>query len=369
MPPVIRIGDRELGAGRPVFVIAEAGCNHENDFDRAKEMVAAAAQAGADAVKFQTFNPDTLVTRDAPKFWDIPGPGNTQYEEFVDAMPRFTPEQYRELIALADRHGILFFSTPCDEAWVDSLDGLGVALFKIASMDITHLPLLRHVARKGKPIILSTGASYLQEVRAAIEAICKEGNDRIALLHCVSSYPTNPADVNLRMMQGLAAEFPECVIGYSDHTLPETGLCAEARGGASAGAGLCVPLLAVAAGAQVIEKHFTFDRTRAGYDHEISADYAGFKEMVARFRAVERIMGRTEKVPTSSEERARRWGRRSLVAKVPIPQGTRITPEMLAVKRPGTGIDPKFLPQILGKSAASDICEDQVVTWEAIASR
>lgn len=355
MPSVIRIGDRELGMGRPVFVIAEAGCNHENDFGRAKEMVAAAAQAGADAVKFQNFNPDTLVTRDAPKFWDIPGPGSTQYEEFVDAMPRFTPEQYRELITLADRHGILFFSTPCDEAWVDSLDRLGIRLFKIASMDITHLPLLRHVARKGKPVILSTGASYLEEVRAAVEAIRGEGNSQIGLLHCVSSYPTDPADVNLRMMQGLVANFPECVIGYSDHTLPETGFC--------------VPSLAVAAGAQVIEKHFTFDRSRSGYDHEISADYAGFKEMVERFRAVERLLGETEKAPTASEERARRWGRRSLVAKVPIPQGTRITPDMLAVKRPGTGIDPKFLPQVLGKSAASDIREDQVVTWEAIASR
>lgn len=355
MPPIIRIRDREVGGECQVFVIAEAGCNHENDFDRAKEMVEAAARAGADAVKFQSFNPDTLVTRDAPKFWDIPGTGNTQYEEFADAMPRFSPEQYRKLIALADRLGILFFSTPCDEAWADSLDDLGVRLFKIASMDITHLPLLRHVARKGKPVILSTGASYLEEVRAAVEAIHGEGNDRIALLHCVSSYPADPADVNLRMMQGLISEFPECVIGYSDHTLPEPGLC--------------VTSLAVAAGAKVIEKHFTFDRTRPGYDHEISADYAGLKEMVARLRAVERMLGGTEKIPAASEERARRWGRRSLVAKVPIPQGTRITPEMLAVKRPGTGIDPKFLPQVLGKSAASDIREDQVVTWEAIASR
>ncbi len=354
MPPILQIRDREVGRGCPAFVIAEAGCNHENDFDRARELVLAAARAGADAIKFQTFNPDTLVTRDAPKFWDIPGPGNTQYEEFLDAMTRFTPEQYRELITLAHQNGILFFSTPGDEAWSDFLEDLGVSLYKVASMDITHLPLLRHIARKGKPIILSTGASYLEEVRTAVEAIQGEGNDRILLLHCVSSYPTDPAEVNLRMMQGLATEFPECVIGYSDHTLPEQGLC--------------VPSLAVAAGAKVIEKHFTFDRTRPGYDHEISVDYAGLQEMVARFRAVERVLGGATKRPTPSEERARRWGRRSIVAKVSIPQGTRITSEMVAVKRPGTGIDPKFISQVLGKVAMTDIREDQVVTWEAIAS-
>lgn len=354
MMRTIQVGNRRIGEGDPVFVIAEAGCNHENDFSRACEMVTAAAEAGADAIKFQSFTPETLVTRDAKKFWDIPGPGATQYEEFVEAQPRFSREQYQELIALADRRGIVFFSTPADETWVDVLDGLGVVLFKIASMDITHLGLLRHVARKRKPVILSTGASRLQEIREAVAVIQQEGNQDIVLLHCISTYPTPPAEVNLRMMRHLAAEFPQCAIGYSDHTVPDQPLL--------------VPTLAVAAGARVIEKHFTFDRARPGYDHQISADYAGLARMCAEFRQVERILGRPTKAPTQAEERTRRLGRRSLVASVAIPRGARIAPGMLAVKRPGTGIEPKFLEQVVGRVARRDIAQDHVLEWGALDS-
>jgi len=348
----IDIGNRQIGPGHPVFVIAEAGCNHENDFARAQEMVAAAARAGADAIKLQSFSPETLVTRDAPKFWDIPGPGRTQYDEFAEIQPRFTREQYLTLQALAKEQGIALFSTPCDEAWTDFLDGLGVPLFKIASMDVTHLPLLRHVAGKGKPIILSTGASSLSEVQDAVEAIRAEGNHDIVLLHCISNYPTAREDVNLRMMQHLAQAFPECVIGYSDHTIP--------------GAGLDATMLAVAAGAKVLEKHFTFDRSRPGYDHEISADYDGLRRCVAQFREVERVLGRSVKAPIESEASARQLGRRSVVASVAIPKGARITPEMLAVKRPGTGIAPKELPQVVGRIARREVRADQVLTWECL---
>ena len=354
MSATITIGNRRIGTGHPTLVIAEAGCNHENDFGRANAMVTAAAVAGADAIKFQSFTPETLVTRDAPKFWDIPGPGSTQYEEFVDAQPRFTREQYRQLMALAARHGILCFSTPCDEAWVDFLDALGVALFKIASMDLTHVGLLRHVARKRKPVILATGASRLEEIREAVGVIEREGNQDIVLLHCISTYPTPPAEVNLRMMHHLAMEFPQCVIGYSDHTVPDQPLL--------------VPTLAVAAGACVVEKHFTFDRSRPGYDHAISADYAGLARMCAEIRAVERTLGSALKAPTEAEARARRFGRRSVVASVTIPKGARIAPEMLAVKRPGTGIEPKFLEQVVGKVARRDIAQDQVFGWDALES-
>lgn len=350
---VIAIGDRCVGGGQPTFIIAEVGCNHENDFERAQDMVIHAARAGADAVKFQSFSPETLVTRDAPKFWDIPGPGATQYEEFVDAQPRFSVEQYRQLFDTARRHGLLFFSTPTDEAWVDFLAELGVLLFKVASMDLTHLPLLRYIARKQKPVILSTGASYLDEVREAVEVILNEGNRDVILLHCISMYPTPPSEVNLRMMHHLAREFPECVIGYSDHTRPSDPLL--------------VPTLAVAAGANVVEKHFTFDASRPGYDHEISADYGGLARMVAECRAVERILGKPVKAPIEAEQRSRQWGRRSLVAAVEIPKGTPICPEMLAVKRPGTGIEPKWLERVVGMAAMTDIAQDQVLTWELLA--
>ncbi len=349
MERMIRLGSRTVGGSCPVFVIAEAGCNCENDFARAQEMVAAAAEAGADAIKFQSFAPETLVTQDAPKFWDIPGPGKTQYEEFVEIQPRFSRAQYAQLSALARRHGILFSSTPSDEAWTDLLDDLGVPFFKIASMDITHLPLIRHVARKGKPVILSTGASFLEEVREAVTAILSEGNEDIVLLHCVSSYPALPSQANLRMMDHLAREFPQCVIGYSDHTLPD--------------APLSVPMLAVAAGAKVVEKHVTFDRSRPGYDHEISVDYAGLKEMVAAFRQVETALGNPVKAPADVEERTRRLGRRSIVAAVDIPKGMRILPRMLAIKRPGTGIEPKFLDRVIGNVAVADIGRDQVLDW------
>lgn len=352
MTPTIRIGNRIVGAAQPVFVIAEIGCNHENDFARACEMVVRAAEAGADAAKFQSFDPDTLVTRDAPKFWEIPGPGQTQYEEFIDAQPRFTTEQYRELIRLAERHGIVFFSTPTDEALVDFLDKLGVPAFKIASMDITHLPLLRHVAGKGKPIILSTGTATIGEVREAVAAIWEEGNRAIALLHCISSYPTLPSSVNLAMMRHLEQEFPDCIIGYSDHTLPTLPLA--------------VPVLAVAAGARIIEKHFTFDQTRPGYDHEISADYPGLARLVDEIRFVEQVLGRSVKEPVEVEAGARRFGRRSLVAAVDIPAGVVIRREMLVVKRPGTGIEPKALDVVVGRVARHPIVRDEVLTWDVV---
>lgn len=352
MSQALRIGDRLVGEGQPVFVIAEAGCNHENDGERAHEMIAAAAAAGADAIKFQSFTPDTLVTRDAPKFWDIPGPGASQYEEFSTIQPSFSRAQYQAFCTAARQAGILWFSTPCDEAWTDELEALGVPLFKIASMDLTHLPLLRHVAKKGKPIILSTGASEIDEIHEAVAAIRGAGNDQIVLLHCVSTYPTQPESVNLGMMHGLKRAFPECVIGYSDHTLP-TGRWE-------------IPALAVAAGARVIEKHFTFDRTRPGYDHALSVDYDGLKRMVASFREIERILGTDEKRPVGCETRARRFGRRSLVAARDIRPGEPIRPDMVAIKRPGTGIAPKQLDCLIGKVASRAIRQDDVLTWDLV---
>jgi len=351
----IRIGRTLIGAGQPTFVIAEVGCNHENQFDRACEMVAKAAEAGANAVKFQSFDSDTLVTRDAPKFWDIEGPGRTQHEEFVAIQPRFSRAEYERLIALADRLGIIWFSTPTNVALTDFLDQLGVPLFKVASMDLTYTDLIRHIARKRKPVILSTGASGVEEVRQAVHAIREEGNDDIVLLHCISAYPTLPSQANLRMMHHLVREFPECVVGYSDHTRPDSALL--------------VPTLAVASGAQVIEKHFTFDTTRPGYDHEISADYSGLKRMVEQFRFVEQVLGVGTKTPTQVEAGARQFGRRSLVAAVPIPQGTCLQRAMVAVKRPGTGIAPAEIDDVVGKIAARDIAQDEVLTWTALGQR
>jgi len=346
---MIKIGAKEIGAKSPVFVVAEIGCNFEGSLARAKEMIKAAAAAGADAVKFQTFVPDKLVTRDAPKFWDIKGcQGETQYEEF-EATPRLSLDQYKVLKKVADGLGLIFFSTPSDEGSADMLEEVGVPLFKVSSMDITHLPLLKHLARKGKPVILSTGASTLEEIREAVEAIESEGNHQIAILHCITNYPTKIEDANLNMMKHIMEAFPQYPVGYSDHTkMPES---------------MCVLIAAVAMGAKVIEKHFTFDNSRPGYDHEISADYEDLRNMIESFRVIERAMGIKIKKPVPSEMRARKWARRSLVATKAIPKGAVITGEMIAVKRPGSGIAPKFLKDVIGKRAGKDIKEDEVITW------
>lgn len=349
---LIRIGNKNIGTDSPVFVIAEAGCNFENDIERAKEMIKAAAIAGADAIKFQTFIPGKLVTKDAPKFWDIKGcPGETQYEEFME-MPQLTFAQYQELNEIADDAGIIFFSTPSDEESADMLEKLGVLLYKISSMDITHIPLLRHIAKKKKPIILSTGASTIDEIKEAVDAIESENNDQIILLHCITNYPTVPGNVNLNMMRQMMEVFPQYPIGYSDHTR-----MLESHD---------ILVAAVALGAKVIEKHFTFDKTRPGYDHEISADYEDLKKIVTGFRIVENAMGAGIKKPIKSEEKARKWARRSLVAKMNLPQGCIITEDMIAIKRPGNGIEPKFLGNVLGKKARKDIKEDELITWDMI---
>ncbi len=341
-----------FSGGNGVFFIAEAGCNYEGDITKAAEMVQVAAQAGAAAIKFQTFNPERLVTKDAPKFWNIPGcPGATQFEEFAQT-PQLAKDQYRTLKKIAANEGILLFSTPSDEESVDLLEAVGVPLYKISSMDLTHHPLLRYVAQKGKPVILSTGASTLGEIREAVSIIEAEGNRQIGILHCITSYPTKPKDVNLNMMKTLMEEFPEYPVGYSDHTVMPTSSS--------------VILAAVALGARIIEKHFTFDKSRPGYDHMISVNYRDLTALLRDITFTQGLLGARERIPLKVEEQARILARRSLVAKTRIPQGTQITAGMLEIKRPGTGISPKFLQEVIGRITIKDIPGDQVITWEEI---
>lgn len=348
----IMVGERYIGRDSLAFIIAEIGCNFEGDIALAKEMIRKAAEAGADAVKFQTFVPQKLASRFAEKFWDIEGcPGETQYEEFEE-MPQLSFEQYGVLKKIADDMGIIFFSSPSDEESADMLEKLGVPLYKVSSMDITHLPLLRHIAKKGKPMIISTGASTIGEIEDAVQVIIDAGGKDTALLHCISNYPTKDEDVNLRMITHLQKVFPDIPIGYSDHTLPEYG------------EGILVA--AVALGARIIEKHFTFDNKRAGYDHVISADCEGLKRIVKQIRRVEKALGEAYKRPIESEIKARIHARRSLVAAQDITKGTIITREMLEIKRPGIGIEPRFLEVILGRKATRDIPEDTILQWDMI---
>jgi len=337
---------------RGVFLIAEAGCNFEGDIERAKEMITMASRNGADAIKFQTFIPDKLVTRDAPKFWDIKGcPGETQYDEF-EQTPRLEFEDYLELKAYAEKAGICFFSTPSDESSVDLLEDIDVPLYKISSMDITHIPLIKYIAKTGKPMIISTGASTLDEIQFAVSAAESEGNHNISLLHCITNYPTKIKDVNLAMMLEIKEAFPDYPIGYSDHTIMPNS----------------VPVIsaAVALGAMVIEKHYTFNKNNPGYDHEISMDYQDLKEISETIRIVRQSLGSRFKKPVKSELKSRKWARRSIVSEVPIKKGTRITKKMVSIKRPGTGIEPQFINKIIGSSANHDIPEDTVIQWDMV---
>jgi sialic acid synthase SpsE len=333
------------------FIVAEAGLNYEGDVNIARVLVQSAARAGANAIKFQTFNPDLLSTKWAAKFWDIDGPGNTQYEEFISCA-QMTLEDYREIKAIADEAGIDVFSTPCDIPSVDLLEKIPVPGYKIASMDITYVQLLAHVASKGKPIILSTGASTLAEVRTAVAILKSGGAPMVSLLQCTSTYPTRLVDVNLRMMQCLMHEFPDLVVGYSDHTTMPFSLH------------VCVAAATLRAG--IIEKHFTFNKSRSGYDHQISADVNDLKRIVQAVRCVDTILGSWKKQPVESEETGQLLGRRSVVTLTEIPAGTHITKDMVGVKRPGTGIPPVFLDKVIGTVVNKTIPADRVITWEMI---
>ena len=346
----VKIANKLVGEGEPCFVIAEAGANHNGDVEIAKSLVIEAAKNGADAVKFQTYTAEKLVTRTAPKYWvDRGEPGGTQFSTF-EKLDSLTETECRQVFELAKEMGILFLSTPFDEESADFLQELGVPAFKIASADITHHPLISHVAAKRLPMIVSTGLATVGEIEEAVSVMHQSGNDNIVLLHCVLSYPTAPKDANLSAMVTLQRVFPRYPIGFSDHTI-----------------GLTIPIAAVALGAKVIEKHFTVDKSLPDSpDHPLSVDPRELRDMVESIRRVEEALGSDRKGPVEAEKEAFRYARRSIVASVDIRKGTRITREMLTYKRPGTGIPPKFIDVVIGREAKRDVKEDEVVTWEHV---
>jgi len=346
----VRFGDRRIGDGQPAFVIAEAGVNHNGDLELGRSLIREAQRAGADAVKFQSYQAGKISTRTAPRYWvEADDPGGSQYDTFAK-LDSFGEAEHRELFRYAKEVGILCFSTPFDDEAVDMLDELGVPGYKIASADLTDLPLIERAARKGKPILLSTGLASLAEVGEAVAVVRGTGNDQLVLLHCTLQYPCDYQNVNLRMMLHLKAAFPEIPVGLSDHSL-----------------GIAVPQAAVALGAVVIEKHYTVDKKLPGSpDHHLSVDPQDLRAMVDAVRAIEKAMGRYEKGPVDAESAAYRYARRSIVSARDISQGTRISREMLTFKRPGTGIYPKFVDMVVGRTARQDIAEDTVITWEMV---
>lgn len=343
----IKIGNHLIGKGEPCFIIAEAGSNHDRNLAQAHQLIDIAADARADAVKFQTFTAPKIAasTRDKIAHIDIGG-AKSLYELYKKLeLPR---EWQKELSLHANERGLVFLSTPFDNEAVDELDNLGVPAFKIASFEIVHLPLLRHVARKGKPIILSTGMANLGEIEEALNVIYDEGEKDVILLHCAINYPARFENVNLAAMNTMAQAF-QIPVGYSDHT-----------------SGITVPIAAVARGACMIEKHFTLDKTLPGPDHAFALEPEELKAMVRGIRETEAALGSPIKQPAPDELLHLKRGRRSIFAKTDIPAGTPITKEMIDILRPGIGINPRFLDIVIGRCARKAIESNEPITWDKI---
>ena len=345
-PFVVR--DRVLGEG-PAFLIAEAGVNHNGDVDLARRLVDAAADAGADAVKFQTFRTEALVSEAAPKArYQVETTGGGESQRAMLARLELSRETHAVLRDHAARRGLVFFSTPFDEASADLLDGLGVELLKVPSGEVTNLPLLRHLAAKRRPVLLSTGMCTLEEVATAVDTLRAAGDPPLAILHCVSAYPAPAADTNLRAMDTLRARF-DVPVGLSDHTL-----------------GIEIALAAVARGAAVLEKHLTLDRTLPGPDHRASLEPADFAALVRGARAIEAALGDGVKRPMPSELDTRAVARRSLVAARALPAGHRLTRDDIAIKRPGTGIPPADVDRLVGRTLGRGLASDELLDWTAV---
>jgi N-acetylneuraminate synthase len=336
--------NREI-ISRP-YMIAEAGVNHEGSMELAKRLIDEAAEGGADAIKFQSYKAETLASKDSPYYWDInKEPTRSQYELFKK-YDKFWKKEYEELKKYCDKVGIEFLSTPFDIESARFLNDLMPA-FKISSSDITNLQFIEYQCSFNKPIILSTGASYLWEIQEAVEVVEKHGNS-LVLLHCVLNYPTPNKNAHLGMIQGLKKHFPQHIIGYSDHTLLQE---------------MEVVYAATLLGAAVIEKHFTFDKTLPGNDHYHAMDKEDLKLFWKKWNFVEELLGSFKVTALPDEEPARKNARRSLVAAKDIPAGKMITAEDLTWKRPAHGISAKFYYELIGKKALIDIQEDTVLKW------
>ncbi len=328
------------------FVIAEAGVNHNGSLEIAKEMIEVAAVAGADAVKFQTFKTELLITKIAPKaaYQKI---SSARRESQFDMLKRLEldADSHKKLIAHCKKNGILFLSTPFDEESVKLLVKLGLGIFKIPSGEITNLPYLRRIGKLAKKVILSAGMAYMKEVREAVRALVKAGTRKeyITILHCNTEYPTPYEDANLHAMIRMGREL-KMAIGYSDHTV-----------------GIEVPIAAVALGATVIEKHFTLDRNMKGPDHAASLEPHELKAMVCSIRNIEKSLGSDIKEPTLSEMKNRDIIRKSICASKDIKKGELFIESNITAKRPGTGISPMEWDALIGTPAKKDFYKDEVI--------
>lgn len=345
----IVVGNRRIGSGNPAYIIAEMSANHGQDYGKAVEIIHAMEEAGADAVKLQTYTADTMTIEcDREEFrigkgtiWE----GKTLYELYGEA---YTPWEWQpKLKEVANELGMDLFSTPFDSTAVDFLEAMDVPAYKIASFELVDLPLIERIAQTGKPIIMSTGMGTEDEIRDAVDAVRKAGNDRLVLLKCTSAYPTPPEEMNLRTIPDMRERFG-VPVGLSDHTL-----------------GIAVPVAAVALGACVIEKHFCLSRDEPGPDTAFSLEPKEFRAMVDAVRTAERAIG-TVSYSRSAKEEATAVFRRSLFAVKNIAEGEELTEKNIRSIRPGHGLPPKELGNILGKRAKRNIERGTPLTWNLV---
>lgn len=340
----VKIGDRRIGEGEPTYIIAELGVSFEN-LDQAKRSVDEAVKAGADAIKIQTYKAETLVTETA--WFPEEAGGAHQFESFKRS--EISAEAHREIFDYAGKRGITAFSTPSYFDDADLLVEMGVEVFKIGSDDLTNLPFIRYVAGKGLPMIVSTGMGTMSEVAKAVDAVKSAGNDQLILLHCVSNYPIKDlSTVNLRAMESMRRAFG-VPVGFSDHT-----------------ESLSMSIAAVALGANVVEKHFTIDKSIPISDAAFSADPVELATIVKGIREVEKGLGDGVKRPAHTEEKMRRETRKSVIARRDIMKGAKITRDDLIIKRPAYGVPPELIDMIIGRVAAKPIRRDQPITWEDV---
>lgn len=341
---IVTIGDRQVGDGQPVFIIAEIGYNF-NTLEEAKASIDAAVDCGVDAVKFQTFKAETIVSRHSD--FPVEAGDTNQFDEFKQY--EVSEAAHQELFGYARKQGVIVFSTPSYFDDVDLLERLDVPVHKIGSDDLTNLPFLQYVAKKGKAVIFSTGMGTLAEVSEALDTITATGNNQVIMLHCVSNYPVKDLSIlNLNVIRTLRRAFP-IPIGFSDHTMT-----------------LTAALGAVALGANVIEHHFTIDKNLSVPDAFFSADPAEMKSLVQAIRELELALGDGEKQPALTARGMRMETRKSVIARIDIQAGATISPDMIIVKRPGTGVPPKLSHLVLGRRANQSIQADEVITWDKL---
>lgn len=346
----ILIDDKEISSKSPIFLIAEAGVNHNGDINLAKKLIDIASNAKVDAIKFQTYNTDSLILKTTSKV-DYQKVKTEKNESFYDMLKRYelSKENFMEIKAYCAQKGLIFLSTPFDDKSVELLEFLHVPAYKIGSGDMNNFPLLKLICSKQKPILISTGMASLEEVKESVNFIIDNRVEEILIFQCTTNYPAQYEEINLNVIETFKIEFPKFLIGFSDHSI-----------------GIEASIGAAAKGVKVIEKHFTLDKNMEGPDHSASLDPDELKEWVNGIRNLEKALGNFRKFPSKIELEIAKKARKSIVSIKDLKKGGILTTKNISIKRPGTGISPKYFEELIGKKVKKKIPIDSIIKWEDI---